>query len=416
MTAASSRTPRALILGLNYAPEPVGIGPYTAGVAEAFAATGMATDVVAASPYYPAWRKQAGYSGWRRSRENGVNVLRCPIYVPRRPSGARRVIHHLSFALSALVPMLNAARRRPDFVLVIAPSLLSVPVAALAARLAGVPLWIHVQDFEAEAAFATGLIAGDGFAARLARGTEIRLLGAGALVSTISQRMAERLLAKGVAASRVAELRNWSSSAFAQGDPSGGSYRTQWNLGDRQVALYSGNVANKQGIDIIVEAARLLAHRPDIVFVICGEGPNRANLEQLAAGLPNVQIHDLQPLDRVGDLLALASFHLLPQIAGAADLVLPSKLANMLISGRPVIATAPADSSLAAEVRGAGVVVDTGDPLALARAVEQLADDPQERARLGAAAHERAIARWSRDALLAQFVAAAKTLAAGAAA
>lgn len=405
--------PRALILGLNYAPEPVGIGPYTTGVAEALAESGFDTQVVAANPYYPAWRKQAAYSGWRRTHENGVDVLRCPLYVPARPSGLKRIVHHLSFALAALVPMVRAALRKPAFVLVVAPSLLSVPVAWLAARLAGAPLWIHVQDFEVEAAFATGLIDDRGLAARLARAVENRLLGAGQLVSTISLRMAERLAAKGVSAERIVELRNWSSSAFAEGDPTGAGYRALWGLGARKVALYSGNIANKQGIEILVEAARLLARREDIVFVICGEGPNRPNLERLAEGLPNVQIHDLQPIDKVGALLALASVHLLPQIAGAADLVLPSKLANMLASGRPVIATAAPGSGLATEVTGCGRVVETGSAEAIADAVEQLIDDPAACERFGVAARDRAVTRWSRSALLADFVAAARRLASG---
>ena len=95
------------------------------------------------------------------------------------------------------------------------------------------------------------------------------------------------------------------------------------------VALYSGNIANKQGLETVIEAARQLAHRDDIVFVIAGEGPNRVALQKLAAGLGNVQFRDLQPAERMADFLSLASVHLLPQIVGAADLVLPSKLTNM---------------------------------------------------------------------------------------
>ena len=408
---APVRPIRALILGLNYPPEPVGIGPYTTGVAEHLARTGMVTEVVAANPYYPGWRKQPGFTGWKRRREGGVSVLRCPIYVPATPSGWRRILHHFSFATSAFVPILRAASKRPDFVLVVAPSLLSVPVGWLAARLTGAPLWIHVQDFEVEAAFATGLIDQRGMAARLARRLENLLLKAADLVSTISLRMADRLREKGVSPERIAELRNWSSSAFANGDPAGAAYRAEWGLGDRKVALYSGNIANKQGIEIIVEAARRLLHRSDLVFVICGEGPNRANLEALSAGLDNVRIHDLQPIERVGDLLALANMHLLPQIAGAADLVLPSKLANMLASGRPVIATTAEGSGLAAEVSNCGLITPPGDPDALAAAICQLADDDATCASLGAAARQRALSHWSREALFAEYVKAAKMLA-----
>ena len=104
---------RVLIVGINYAPEPVGIGPYTQGLAEALVAAGASVEAVVAKPYYPQWRTGEAFSGggWRRSTEAGVNLTRCPIYVPANPSGLRRVIHLASFALSALPVALRAARQ-----------------------------------------------------------------------------------------------------------------------------------------------------------------------------------------------------------------------------------------------------------------------------------------------------------------
>lgn len=404
---------RIAILGLNYAPEPIGIGPYTHGLAQALAAAGWQVDVVTAQPYYPAWRRDPAWARpwWRRERAHGIAVTRCPLYVPNRPSGARRIVHHLSFALAAIPAMLATAWRRPDVVLAIAPSLLSVPVAALAARCARAPLWVHVQDFEVEAALATGMIA-RGRLARAALGLENRLLRGAALVSTISPQMAARLPAKGVARARVRELRNWALTSF---EPTPGGVerlRAEWELGDRQVALYSGNIAVKQGVESLIDAARLLADRPDIAIIICGDGARRAELAALAAGLANVQLHPLQPAARMGDVLALAAMHLLPQLSGAADLVLPSKLTNMLASGRPVIATAAPGTGLHEEVDGCGVPVGPGDAGALADAIRALADDRPRAAALGRVAAARAGERWSAATILPRFVATATALAA----
>lgn len=152
---------KILILGLNYAPEPVGIGPYTTGLAEGLAERGHEVRVLSGVPYYPQWRLYAGHSGHRATTvEQGVTVTRVPHYIPAHPSGARRLLHHASFAASVHGDAMAEARRRPDLVLAIAPSLMSVPVAARAARRAGAPLWVHIQDFEVDAAFATGLIGG----------------------------------------------------------------------------------------------------------------------------------------------------------------------------------------------------------------------------------------------------------------
>jgi len=307
--------------------------------------------------------------------------------------------------------MAEARRIRPDLIFTIAPSLLGVPVAARVARQAGVPLWVHVQDFEAEAAFATGLVNAHASLAKLALLTENRILAMADKVSTISPQMCQRLVEKRVPPERIYELRNWSNTSFFAGlAADGGAYRDEWGIGDRKVALYSGNISNKQGIEIIIEAARLLKDRKDLVFVICGEGANRARLEALSADLPNVQLHGLQPSERMGDLLSLAAVHLLPQIPGAADLVLPSKLTNILQSGRPVVATASPGTGLHAEVDGCGLLTEPGDAPAFAKAVCTLLDDPALRAALGAAALVRAGERWSRKAILDRFECAALEL------
>ncbi len=404
---------RIHILGLNYAPELVGIGPYTAGLAEALVEAGHSVTVVCAKPYYPAWKVERQYAGWRtvRSVENGVTVLRCPLYVPRHPGGLLRVLHHLSFAITSFIPMVAIARReRPDLILTIAPSLLSAPVARLSARLAGARSWLHLQDFEIEAAFATGLLQRDSFVGLLARMFQRWGMSGFDRYSTISPQMCARLEAFDFAVSKVVELRNWAEIDLVRVLDRPSPFRDEWRIGDRQVVLYSGNIALKQGIGILIDAARRLVARDDICLVICGNGPKRAELQAEAADLPNVMLCDLQPVERLSDLLGLASVHVLPQLAGAADLVLPSKLTNMLASGRPIIATAGPGTGLAAEVEGCGLVTPPGDGGALANAIEHLIDNPDLASALGRVARVRATERWLKETILTRLVGQVKVL------
>ena len=399
---------RVLIVGLNYAPEPIGIAVYTAGLAEQLAQSGHEVRVVAGKPYYPQWRVAEGYrGGWRNTTENAVSVTRCPIYVPADPSGRNRLIHHASFALSALVPAGVAAFAfRPDIVLTVAPSLVSAPVAWLAARLGRARSWLHIQDFEVEAAFATGLIDSTSRIARIASAFERRVIRLFDRVSSISPEMCARLETMGVPAANVVEFRNWAGiiPVAEAGPPS--PYRLEWDIRTPHVALYSGNIANKQGIEIVLEAAALLRTRRDLTFVICGEGPNLARLRDAATGLPNLQFRPLQPVERLPELLQLATVHLLPQKADAADLVLPSKLTNMLASGRPVVATAVSGTGLAREIEGCGIATTPDDAQAFAAAIERLVDDPALWAACAEQASERAQTRWEKTRTIAEVAAA----------
>ena len=405
--------PSLLVIGLNYAPEPVGIGPYTAGLCETLVRSGHKVTAIVGKPYYPQWQADPAYAGgWLETEENGVRLVRCPHYVPQDPIGIRRFAHLISFAITALIPAMRiAVRERPQVVLCVAPALLSALAAILAAWLCGARLWIHVQDFEVEAAFATGLMRPSTVKARFALWAEGWILRQADRVSTISPQMVAKLGEKGIPPERQMELRNWANASFAP-DPAGAArLRTQWSLDDRIVALYSGNIARKQGIESLIDTARLLQHRQDIVCLICGEGPNRQPLELRAAGLVNVQLRDLQPAGRMGAMLTMADLHLLPQIAGAADLVLPSKLTNMLASGKPVVATTEPGTGLYSEVDGCGVCVPPGDAGALAAAITALADDPARRAVLGKAASARATERWEQSAILARATTALRELA-----
>jgi colanic acid biosynthesis glycosyl transferase WcaI len=396
---------RILIVGLNYAPDCIGIAPYTQGLAENLTRYGHSVKVIAGKPYYPDWKVPKNYRGfWSSSIEDGIEVVRCPIYVPAEPNGIRRIVHLISYSLASLFPSLAAAIFfKPTCVISIAPSLLSAPIALLAAKFGRAHSWLHVQDFEVGAAFATGLVDSNSMVAKLAVAFEQSIIRRFKMVSSISPEMCQRLRGYGLPAQKIFELRNWSNLEDITPIDGESPYRREWGISTKHVALYSGNIANKQGIEIIVAAAQHLRDRKDLTFVVCGEGPNRASLEIEAKGLKNIVFRDLQPRERLRDLLGLATVHLLPQRADAADLVLPSKLTNMLASGRPVVVTAADGSGLAREVEGCGIATPPNDYIAFANAIEVVIDQEELQREMSLNARKQAINVWNRDAILANF-------------
>lgn len=395
---------KVLVQSMNFSPELTGIGKYSGELVEDLVSAGHEVTVVCAPPYYPSWSVAREHRRWLWTVDRpapGLRIVRCPLWVPSKPSGLMRLLHQASFALSSAPVLLWLALRwRPQLVFTVLPAMMTLPAARVAARLAGARSWLHVQDLELEAAFELGLLRGPMMRDGL-RAVERALLKRFDHVSTLSPAMLGRLRDKGVEPRRMGLLPNWSGIAGAAEPDAMLELKRELGLPDAcKVVLFSGTMNRKQGLEIMLEAARRLASRPDIVFFLCGEGDQRAVLEKAAADLPNVRFGPLQPADRLPALLAMAELHVLPQRRAASDLVLPSKLAGMMCSGRPIIATAPPESEIARLLGGCGVLVEPGNAAALADAVIELCDDPGLGHRLGFAAWARAEATLSRGVVM----------------
>jgi len=409
---------RLLILSLNFAPEAVGIGKYSGELAQWLAQRGHTVTVLCAPPYYPQWRIQAPYRNrFQTDLQQGVVIQRAPLWVPRRPTTARRLLHLVSFSITVLALLLAQLRRPPDRLVVVAPAFFSALPALLFAALCrwrNKPLGtlLHIQDFELDAAYGLGLLRNRRLRT-LAAGLERTILRRFDAVSTISPSMTQVLRQKGVDPSAIRLFPNWVDCNLYQSCAVGPDttqlqeFRRELGIpNDAVVALYAGSMNRKQGIEILAQVARALSDNSSLWWLFCGEGPSRPALEQGCDGLAQVRFLPLQPEVRFRLLLQLADLHLLPQQAGAADLVMPSKLLAMLASGRPVVATAEPGTNLAKALQSdpaGGVVTPPGDTKRLAEAVAQLAGDPARRAQLGQAAQRQAQRRWQRDRVLMRF-------------
>ena len=398
---------RILLHSINHAPELTGIGKVNGEMVAWLTMRGHEVRVLTAPPYYPEWHIHSGYSGKRYAVElrDGARVSRVPLWVPSKPSGSKRLAHLASFALASLPVLLRNIFWKPDVCIVIEPALFCAPGTWLLARLSGAKAWLHVQDFEVDAAFELGLLKSARMR-QLVTALETWLMARFDRVSSISTAMVQRLGKKGVSERQRVLFPNWVDVDFIRPLEAISPYRPELAIPEgRLVALYSGNMGKKQGIDIVIDTARALSDARDsrIHFVLCGRGVEYEELKVQAGNLPNISWLPLQPYERLNELLNVADIHLLPQKAGAADLVMPSKLPSMLASGRPVLATADPDTEVGRAVQGCGLVVAPGDASAFRAGLEVLASDQSLREHTGALARQRAIEEFSRAEILLRF-------------
>jgi colanic acid biosynthesis glycosyl transferase WcaI len=401
---------KILIYSMNFSPEPIGIGKYSGEMADWFASRGHDVSVLTAPPYYPYWGVRTPYSGWKYRREqNGpIKIVRCPIWVPRVPTAAKRILHLLSFAISSSFILIGMLRSRPDVLLVVQPSFLSAITAALISPPKGCRRWLHVQDLEIDAALSLGILK-SGTVSRWMLRLERWVINRYHRVSTLSQAMMRRLEQKGIPSEKLVLFPNWVDTQAIRPIVRQTAQRASFQLNDDDfVALYAGSVGHKQGLQIVLEAAQIAQTRnPKIVFMIVGEGPAKPELQRIAKErkLANVQFLTVQPAHEFAILLALADVHLVVQKKEAADLVMPSKLATISAAGGAVLATAEPGTEIAETVmrHDLGAVVEPGSANAVAEAVLQMAEDSELCERYRRNSRQFAVDNLDREQVLARF-------------
>jgi glycosyltransferase involved in cell wall biosynthesis len=288
---------------------------------------------------------------------------------------------------------------RPDAVFAQLPSLAGGVVAARLAARWKAPFVPVVQDLMGAAAEQSGISGGDR-AAGAAAAVEGRVLRGATLVGVIHETFVDRVAALGVDRGRIRVVPNWSHVAAPSADR--GETRARLGWGDAPVVLHSGNMGLKQGLEVLVGAARL---DPEVRWVLMGDGNQRTALQALADGVANVEFLPAVGDDEFPDVLAAADVLAVTQRASVLDMSVPSKLTSYFAAGRPVVASVADGGGTAEEVRrsGAGVLVPPEDPAALLAAVRKLAADRTAADGLGAQGPRHVAAHLGREAGLARY-------------
>ncbi len=367
---------RILVWSINYAPEVTGIAPCNVALCEFLQRAGHDVHMLTTFRYYPEWQKDPTdvHKLYRTDLMNAVPVHRCWHYVPARVSALKRIIHEGSFVFTSFLRAL--ALSRPDAVVIVSPPLLLGAAGWLFQRLRGAPYIFHVQDLQPDAAVGLGMLKQNAFTRLLYR-LEAFAYTHAARVSGISQGMLRAFAAKGVPPDKRVFYPNGVQSPDRSYLPAPGRWRTsQVFAPDEFLAVYSGNLGMKQGLEILPEAARLVKDAR-VRIVICGQGAARERLlaEINRHALPNLKLLPLQDEQSYREMMTDTDICLITQQTGTGQYFFPSKLLSALAYAKPVLAVADAESELALALQEGsfGLQVPTGDPQALADALTRAA-------------------------------------------
>lgn len=344
---APTAAQKVLVIGINYAPEPTGISPYTTAMAEELVRRGRRVRVITSYPHYPWWRVPEEHRSLPRSSSvNGVRVTRLRHYVPRAPRTLTRALFEAAFGLRAVFSRWG----RPDVVVLVSPALISSFLAVVRARIQRVRTITWVQDIYtlgvAEASTGTGA----GLIARLEGG----LAAASDRVVVIHDRFRRVFVERLAVRTPIDVVRNWSHVPEISGvDRAQTRARHGWG-DDETIVLHAGAMGAKQGLENVVLAAREASRRAaPIRFVLLGDGNQRARLEGMG-GDPRLQFIDPLPDDEFLAVIAAADVLLVNERAGLTEMSVPSKLTTYFATGLPVVAAVDGSSTTHDEMVAAG--------------------------------------------------------------
>jgi colanic acid biosynthesis glycosyl transferase WcaI len=258
---------------------------------------------------------------------------------------------------------------------------------------------LNIQDLYPETPIRTGQIKNRRAIAVL-RSLERYMCAKAAHIAVITPYFREHLESIGVPADKVSVIPNFVDTEFIRPLPKDNAFSRQHGLVDKFVVSHAGNVGYAYDLDTMVEAAALLRDRPEIVFLVVGDGVVRAALQKQAAalGVNNVRFLPFQPFELLPLVRASSDVQVALNRPGASRHSMPSKVYEIMASGRPLLASADRDSHLWDLVSGTGtgLVVEPRDPRALAAAVAELEGNADVREEMGRKGRALAEAHYSR--------------------
>ena len=402
---------KMLVLCPHYAPDTAPTGEVMTSIATELVARGHELHVVTSLPWYEHHRIEPGWEGRvvRHEDTEWGRITRVhPFPTDKRNIPARAAAFAGFTLLSTALALRGRPRARPDAVLAMSPPLTLGAAGWLAARRWRVPYVFNIQDVFPDVAVELGAISSP-HVIRLASWMERWTYRHSDAVTVLSDDLRDNLVAKITgtvpdAYDRIRVIPNFvDTDRIRPADPGAGEYRREHGLEGRRVVMYAGNVGLSQSLDLVVDAARKLADRTDVVFVINGGGSGRAALEEAAMGLDNVCFVDFQPKARLPEVLAAGDIHLVPLRRGLARSSVPSKTYAILAAGRPVLASVDEGTEVARVVTdaGAGLAVPPDDPDAFTHALVTLLDEPERAAAMGRAGRS-FVERWASPAAVAE--------------
>ena len=327
--------------------------------------------------------RRTGPSDRRRVREviDGVRLVWLPAGSYER-NDWRRAFSMAVFAWHVLRYLLVAPKPSGTVFIGSSPHLLAAAATWVSARLRRVPFVLEVRDLWPESMVGVSEASGGPVVAVLRVLSDLLYRRADAIV-VLARPNIDRLVERGAVRENITYIPNGVDvAAFEDADPEALSLDLD---PDERIFAYTGAHGPANGLEVVVEAGRILQDRgiDDVRLLFVGDGPVKGDLRALVdrLGVRNVTLADPIPKAEIPALLQRChgALMVLADVEVFRYGVSPNKLFDYLSAQVPVVTNVPGEVARIVEESSGGVCVPPADPEALADAIQKLAGEPRTR-------------------------------------
>ena len=378
---------RILLLSTYFRPDVASTGVIMTKLAEEFVAKGHEVTVVTSVPHYdpnrawPEYSRKLVYS----ERRDGMQIYRVRVYAADDKSSIwKRIAAYGSFSL--LSTLRGATLRKHDVILVPSPPLSNGVIGDFLGRLNGTPFVYNVQDIWPDVAIRAGVLT-NAMAIKRLKKMESYVYRRAAKISVISEGFRRNLLAKGVPDDKISVIPNFIDTEFVTPVPKQNDFSRKHALENKFVVLFAGNMGFSQGLEVVLDAAKLLRRNEEIKFLLVGNGAakNEAQSYCESAKLDNVEFLPFQAHEDLPAMYGASDVCLIPLKHGFTTESVPCKLFSIMAAGKPAVAAVDRYSDTWTLIQDArcGICVEPEDPTALAEATRSYYLDASARGESG---------------------------------
>ena len=345
---------------------------------------GHEVTVISCVPHHPMGKAYPGYRNrlFQSERKDGIRAIKVLTYITANEGFLKRTFNYVFYMVMAIVVAPFLARA--DVVISTSPQFFNGLAGYFVSRLKRCPWVLEIRDLWPESILAVGAIQNRRVIAALEWVERFVYRKADHIVP-VTNAFRQHIIARGGASERITVIRNGVDLALFKPAECDEAFARKIGVAGKFVASYVGTHGMAHGLDTILEAADRLRDNPRIVFLLVGDGAERARIEAKARtmNLPNVVMLGQQPKAMMPAIWSVSDVSLV--LLRKLDLfktVIPSKIFESMAMKRPIILGVEGESREIIEEGSAGLCIEPENAGELAAALLRLAGDPQEYARM----------------------------------